>query len=131
MQGSAKVGAPGLTNFVTADAYHFCPSLPAAFTQPGASILADFRTLVHIQHERRGNDEIQELCPSISWHGEGTWNTTRFQAIQHHPLTAVGLVRLVRAVGLLVAPPVRRDAARVVELVLGARELAGITVGRG
>ena len=65
--------------------------------------------------------------------GEGTRNTstTRFLDIQHHPLTAVGLVRLVRAVGLLVAPPVRRDAARVVELVLGARELAGITVGRG
>ena len=47
------------------------------------------------------------------------------------PLTAVGLVRLVRAVWLLVAPPVRRDAARVVELVLGARELAGVAVWRG
>ena len=46
-------------------------------------------------------------------------------------LTAVGLVRLVRAVSLLVAPPVRGDAARVVELVLRARKLARITVGRG
>ena len=129
MQGSAKVGAPGLTNFVTAVAYHFCPSLPAAFTQPGASILADFCTLVHIQQERREMMKYKN-CAHPS-HGEGTRNTTRFQEIQHHPLTAVGLVRLVRAVGLLVAPPVRRDAARVVELVLGARELAGITVGRG
>ena len=28
-------------NFITAVAYHFCPSLSAAFTQPGASTLAD------------------------------------------------------------------------------------------
>ena len=41
VQRSAKVGAPGLVNFITAVAYHFCPSLPAAFTQPGASTLAD------------------------------------------------------------------------------------------
>ena len=37
MQRSAIVGAPGLVNFTTAVAYHFCPSLLAAFTQPGAS----------------------------------------------------------------------------------------------
>ena len=37
IQRSAKIGAPGLVNFITAVAYHFCPSLPAAFTQPGAS----------------------------------------------------------------------------------------------
>ena len=35
------LGAPGLVNFITAVAYHFCPSLPAAFTQPGALTLAD------------------------------------------------------------------------------------------
>ena len=44
IQRSAKVGAPGLLNFITVDAYHFCTSLPAAFTQPGAPTLADFCT---------------------------------------------------------------------------------------
>ena len=38
LQRSANVGAPGLVTSITAVAYHFCPSLPAAFTQPGASI---------------------------------------------------------------------------------------------
>ena len=37
VQRSAKVGAPGLVNFIPAVAYHFCPRLPAAFTQPGAA----------------------------------------------------------------------------------------------
>ena len=41
VQRLAKVGAPGLVNFITAVAYHFCPSLPTAFTQPGASTLAN------------------------------------------------------------------------------------------
>ena len=41
IQGAAEVGAPGLVNFIAAVAYHFFPSLPAAFTQPGASTLAD------------------------------------------------------------------------------------------
>ena len=41
MLKSAKFGAPGLVNFVSAVAYHLCPSLPAALTQPGASTLAD------------------------------------------------------------------------------------------
>ena len=36
VQRSDKVGAPGLVNFISAVANHFCPSLPAAFTQPGA-----------------------------------------------------------------------------------------------
>ena len=35
VQGSAKRRSPGLVTFVTALAYHFCPALPAAFTQPG------------------------------------------------------------------------------------------------
>ena len=41
VQRSAKVGAPGLVNFITAVAYYFCPSSLAAFTQPSASTLAD------------------------------------------------------------------------------------------
>ena len=41
MQRLAEVGATVLVNFITAVAYHFCPSLPAAFTQPGAPTLAD------------------------------------------------------------------------------------------
>ena len=34
---SGAVSAPGLVNFITAIAYHFCLNLPAAFAQPGAS----------------------------------------------------------------------------------------------
>ena len=41
VQRPAKVGAPGLVNFITAVAYHFCPSLPATLTQPGVSTFAD------------------------------------------------------------------------------------------
>ena len=32
---------PGLVNVVPAVAHHFCLNLPAAFTQPGCSLLAD------------------------------------------------------------------------------------------
>ena len=31
----------GLVSFVPADAYHFCLGLPAAFSQPGANLLAE------------------------------------------------------------------------------------------
>ena len=31
--------SPGLVNFVSAVAYHFCQALPAAFTQPGDHLL--------------------------------------------------------------------------------------------
>ena len=41
VQRSAKVCAPGLVNLIIAVADHFCPSLPAAFTQSRASTLAD------------------------------------------------------------------------------------------
>ena len=41
IQRSAIVNAPGFVNCVPAVAYHFCLNLPAAFTQPGASALAD------------------------------------------------------------------------------------------
>ena len=34
-----QLSAPGLVKFITAVAYHFYPSLPAAFTQPGALTL--------------------------------------------------------------------------------------------
>ena len=40
LQGSAKRRSPGLVHFVPAVAYHFCLNLPAAFTQPGARLLA-------------------------------------------------------------------------------------------
>ena len=41
VQGLAKRWSPGLVNFVPALAYHFCLVLPAAFTQPGAHLLAE------------------------------------------------------------------------------------------
>ena len=44
LQRLAKVGAPVLVNFITAVAFHSCPSLPAAFTQSGASALANLYT---------------------------------------------------------------------------------------
>ena len=44
VQRLAKVCAPGLVNSIPAVAYHFCLNLPAAFTKPGASTLADLCT---------------------------------------------------------------------------------------
>ena len=44
-QRSAKVGAPGLVNFISAVAYPFCPSLPAAFTQRTVHLIAEPCTL--------------------------------------------------------------------------------------
>ena len=41
IQGSAKRRTPGLVNFVIAVAYHSCLALPAAFTQPEDSLLAE------------------------------------------------------------------------------------------
>ena len=40
VQGSAKRQSPGLVIVVPALAYHFCPALLAAFTQPGTHLLA-------------------------------------------------------------------------------------------
>ena len=40
VQGSAKRRASGLVSIASAIAYHFCLPLPAAFTQPGARLLA-------------------------------------------------------------------------------------------
>ena len=38
LQGSAKIWALGLVNFVLVVAYHFCLALPATFTQPGVHL---------------------------------------------------------------------------------------------
>ena len=40
LQGSPKECFPGLVNFVTAVAYHFCLNLPENFLQPGAPLLS-------------------------------------------------------------------------------------------
>ena len=45
MQILTKVGVPGLVNFITAVLLITCKSLPAAFTQPGASTKANLCTL--------------------------------------------------------------------------------------
>ena len=39
IQDLAKLPFPGLQNFVTALAYHFCLNLPAAFSQPGNGLI--------------------------------------------------------------------------------------------
>ena len=44
IQRSDKVGASGLVNFNTDIAYHFYPSLSAAFMQPGALTLGNLFT---------------------------------------------------------------------------------------
>ena len=49
VQGSAKRLRPGLVKFVAAVAYHFCPSLPAAFTQPGQCLLAESCTFAKFE----------------------------------------------------------------------------------
>ena len=59
VQRSDKVDAPGLVNFITAVAYHFCPNLPAAFTQPRASTLADLCIL------RRVCADGERACPDF------------------------------------------------------------------
>ena len=45
IQGTVKRLRPGLENFITAVAYHFCLSTPESFTQPGRSLLAEPCTL--------------------------------------------------------------------------------------
>ena len=49
---SAKIGAPGLVNFITAVAYHFCLKLPAVFTQPVSLTLADLCTCRMAEHPK-------------------------------------------------------------------------------
>ena len=64
VQRSAKVGGPGLVNFITAVAYHICPSLPAAFTQPDESTLADL-SIGKSSRQRVGqtSDKLSEDAP--------------------------------------------------------------------
>ena len=69
IQRSAKVRAPGFVNFITAVAYHFCPSLPAAITQPGASTLADLCTLA-ASHNRSYSElpvPLSAACTVGQW----------------------------------------------------------------
>ena len=51
---SREICAPGLVNFPPTVAFYFCLNLPAAFTQPGTSALADlsipnFRSRLHAE----------------------------------------------------------------------------------
>ena len=50
VQGSAKRRASGFVNFVPAVAYHSYLALPAAFTQPGAHLLAEPCTFFGCSH---------------------------------------------------------------------------------
>ena len=50
LQRTSKRLRPGLVNFVTALAYHFCLNLSEAFTKPGRSLFADPCTPIHIAH---------------------------------------------------------------------------------
>ena len=67
VERSAKVCAPGLVKLITAVAYHFCPGLPAAFTQPGSWTFADLCKMREVEREREeganepfnGNDIFQ------------------------------------------------------------------------
>ena len=66
VQRSAKVGDPGLVNFITAVAYHFCPSLPAAFTQPGVHLSADPCSTLACLHLYGGQVLLPFLVMSLS-----------------------------------------------------------------
>ena len=56
IQRSDKVGAPGMVNFNTDIAYHFYPSLPAAFMQPGALTLGNlFTKMSNIRQTKMSN----------------------------------------------------------------------------
>ena len=50
LQGWPKRWTPGLVNFITALAYHFCLDLPAAFTQPRDHLIAEPRTILGTAH---------------------------------------------------------------------------------
>ena len=87
IQRSAKVGAPGLVNFITAVAYHICPSLPAIFTQPGASTLADLCSgSVAMSYLISGE------CGAVGDCDEGALEEQRVPRVQHRH-QALRLVR--------------------------------------
>ena len=66
-----------MVNFIIAVTYHFCPSLPAASTQPGASTLADLCTKVGLRC-CSGFGEFYYCCclpllPQPAWSILATW----------------------------------------------------------
>ena len=69
LQGSDKVSAPGLLNFIPAVAYPFCLNLPAGFTQPGASTLANLCSGWAIYLWKRLCWHQIHLILSLSWDG--------------------------------------------------------------
>ena len=60
IQGSAKRWSPGLVSFVPALAYHFCLALPAAFTQPGACLLAE-----PCRGDKKGSLRVARRAPDM------------------------------------------------------------------
>ena len=83
--GSAKVGAPGLVNFITAVAFHFCPSLPAALTQPGASTLANLcKWALSLYWSSSGLKKVPVLMHP--WTREGAKADRRMNDSVGHPI---------------------------------------------
>ena len=73
VQRSAKVDAPGLVNFVPTLAYNSCLNMPPAFTQPGASTLADG---TEIQEELRESQRTGSVNP------------------ESHPMVAIAAIKI-------------------------------------
>ena len=63
VQGSAKRLKPGLVNFVSALTYHFFLALPAAFTKPGRSFLAEHCNAAR-RPESSNRSKMQRQDPS-------------------------------------------------------------------
>ena len=63
LQRWAKVDAPVLVNFVPAVAHHFCLNLPAAFSQPGASNLANLCTSPFPPHFKKESTVVPLFNP--------------------------------------------------------------------
>ena len=64
-QGSPKECFPGLVNFVTAVAYHFCLNLPRAFSQPGKHSFGDPCTHFSLVFPKRHHDASWMIHPSL------------------------------------------------------------------
>ena len=71
LQGSAKRRFPGLVNSVTAVAYHFCLDLPAAFTQLGVHLLAEFCICLRPPSPQTISALIWFLA--MKWHSRSVW----------------------------------------------------------
>ena len=63
VQGCAKKWAPGVANFVPAVAYHFCLTLPAAFTQPGDLLIAE--PCIEMQERCAIGKMSRKCCPLL------------------------------------------------------------------